>query len=85
MTRRASGSHGVWPLSDTTRRRLLSGLLAKADAGDVPAAESLIRLSFEVRRNGGSGTTGHCSAGALRSVAKAASVRVAPAAATIGG
>jgi hypothetical protein len=48
--KREPGSHGAWPLSDATRRRLLSFLLREADSGNVAAAESLVRLSFEARR-----------------------------------
>jgi hypothetical protein len=47
VTKRRSGSHGVSPLSTATRRRLLVGLLHRAEGGDVPAAEALIRLSME--------------------------------------
>ena len=46
ITKRGVGSHGVPPLSASTRKRLLKALLDKAEAGDVPAAEALIRLSL---------------------------------------
>ncbi len=36
------------PLSVATRRRLLAGLLKRAEAGDTAAAESLIRLGNAV-------------------------------------
>ena len=47
QAKRPRGSHGPSPLSAATRRRLLTGLLARAEAGDVPAAEALIRLGIE--------------------------------------
>lgn len=47
QAKRAKGSHVPSPLSASTRRRLLAGLLSRAEAGDVPAAEALIRLSTE--------------------------------------
>lgn len=45
--KRRRGSHGVSPLSAATRKRLLGDLLRRAEAGDVPAAEALIRLGIE--------------------------------------
>lgn len=45
--KRRAGSHGPSPLSTATRRRLLTSLLQRAEAGDVPAAEALIRLGME--------------------------------------
>lgn len=47
QAKRRRGSHGASPLSAATRKRLLAGLLARAEAGDVPAAEALIRLGIE--------------------------------------
>jgi hypothetical protein len=47
QAKRRSGSHGPSPLSTATRRRLLGALLQRAEAGDVPAAEALIRLGME--------------------------------------
>lgn len=44
--KRMPGSRGADPLSVATRRRLLAGMLARADAGDVEAAEALVRLSI---------------------------------------
>jgi hypothetical protein len=41
---------GEGPLSAVTRKRLLRGLLERADAADVVAAESLIRLWWEAQR-----------------------------------
>lgn len=46
QAKRRNGSHGVSPLSAATRKRLLGALLQRAEGGDVPAAEALIRLSF---------------------------------------
>jgi len=46
---RRPGSHGPSPLSASTQRRLLKALLERADAGDVQAAESLIRLGRDRR------------------------------------
>lgn len=43
------GPRGPRPLSDATRRKLLAGLMAKADAGDVAAAEALVRLSLTTK------------------------------------
>ena len=39
----------VHPLSRATERRLLRGLAERAERGDVPAAEALIRLAREAR------------------------------------
>lgn len=47
QVKRRAGSHGPSPLSTATRRRLLTSLLQRAEAGDVPAAEALIRLGIE--------------------------------------
>ena len=47
QAKRGKGSHGPSPLSGETRRKLLVGLLQRAEAGDVPAAEALIRLGIE--------------------------------------
>ncbi|HYD68507.1 hypothetical protein [Azospirillum sp.] len=41
---------GATPLAAATRRRLLKGLLVRAEQGDVLAAEALIRLSLEAER-----------------------------------
>jgi len=38
---------GPSPLSGRTRRRLLGSLLRRADAGDVAAAEALVRLGAD--------------------------------------
>ncbi|WP_198374033.1 hypothetical protein [Neoroseomonas rubea] len=46
QAKRRRGSHGPSPLSAATRKRLLAGLLARAEAGDNTAAESLVRLSL---------------------------------------
>lgn len=46
-TKRARGEHGPAPLSVRTRRRMLAALLELAEDGNVPAMESLARLSFE--------------------------------------
>jgi hypothetical protein len=58
-TKRPPGSHGPSPLSVATRRRLLAGLMDRANAGDVIAAEALVRLSLaaEQARNGTASTT----------------------------
>lgn len=49
------------PLSRTSVRRMLVRLLARAEAGDVAAAEALIRLGLErngkVRRAGAEAST----------------------------
>jgi len=45
--KRARGSHGASPLSAATRKRLLAGLLHRAETGDVQAAAALIWLSME--------------------------------------
>lgn len=45
--KRARGEHGPAPLSVRTRRRMLSALVELAEDGNVPAMESLARLSFE--------------------------------------
>lgn len=45
--RRPSGSHGAWPFSARTQRLLGNKLLTAALAGDVQAAESLLRLARE--------------------------------------
>jgi hypothetical protein len=45
--KRVRGSHGPSPLSAATRKRLLAGLLHRAETGDVQAAEALIRLGLE--------------------------------------
>jgi hypothetical protein len=49
-TRRRGGQRGAKPLSASTRCNLLADLLARAERGDVAAAESLVRLSLEQRR-----------------------------------
>jgi hypothetical protein len=54
--RRASGKHGVLPLSRVTRLRLLADLLRRAEDGDAAAAAALIRLSLDTDR-GASATT----------------------------
>lgn len=46
QVKRPRGNHGPMPLSAVTRKRLLSALLARADAGDTAAAEALVRLSI---------------------------------------
>lgn len=43
---RRPGQHGVHPLSRTTRRRILASITARAEAGDLAAAEVLVRLSL---------------------------------------
>lgn len=45
--RRARGAQGAHPLSVATRKRLLSGLLVRADAGCVASAEALVRLGMQ--------------------------------------
>lgn len=47
--KRQRGQHGPLPLSLATRRRMLARLLAKAEAGDVAAAEALVRLSITAK------------------------------------
>ena len=47
--RRRPGQHGPSPLSAATRRRLLTHLLHRAEAGDTEAAAQLVRLSIEAR------------------------------------
>ena len=42
---------GADPLSQATRRRLLSRLLAAAEAGDANAAAALIELGMDARRD----------------------------------
>ena len=42
---------GPDPLSQATRRRLLSRLLAAAEAGDANAAAALIELGMDARRD----------------------------------
>jgi hypothetical protein len=49
--RRGRGQHGAVPLSVATRRRLLAGLLRRAEAGDSAAAEALVRLSIDAERS----------------------------------
>lgn len=44
--KRGRGDRGPSPLSATTRRRLLAGLLQRAEAGDADAAAALIRLGM---------------------------------------
>ena len=39
--------HGPQPLSRNTSRRLLAKILDQAEAGDVAAAEALVRLSWQ--------------------------------------
>jgi hypothetical protein len=46
--KRRPGPHGHSALSRATRRRLLSGLLQKAEAGDVAAATALILVSLRI-------------------------------------
>jgi hypothetical protein len=41
-----------YPLSKSSRRRILRGLLARADAGDARAAEVLVRLSILAETTG---------------------------------
>ena len=48
--RRRPGQHGPSPLSAATRRRLLTHLLHRAEAGDTEAAAQLVRLSIEAGR-----------------------------------
>jgi len=48
--KRAPGQHGAAPLSERTRRRLLRQLLDRATAGDVAAAEALVRLGLHAER-----------------------------------
>lgn len=55
--RRGRGQHGAVPLSAATRKRLLAGLLRRAEGGDSAAAEALIRLSMDAERGAGA-TTG---------------------------
>ena len=50
------GQHGVPPLGRAYRRRLLLELQRRADAGDVRAAEALVRLSMEAERCAEAGT-----------------------------
>ncbi len=45
--KRRRGQHSASPLSSATRQRVLTGLLARAEAGDVAAAEALVRPSIE--------------------------------------
>lgn len=54
MTGRDESSR-VRPLSVRTRRRLLRDLLRRADAGEVAAAEALVRLSVEAEREASDG------------------------------
>ena len=44
--KRARGARGASPLSRQTARRLLGRLLVQAEAGDVAAAEALVRLAM---------------------------------------
>jgi len=54
---RGRGRHGAVPLSAATRRRLLAGMLRRAEAGDAAAAETLIRLSLATERGAGATTS----------------------------
>jgi hypothetical protein len=56
--RRRGGQRGAKPLSASTRCKLLADLLARAERGDVAAAESLVRLSLEQRRAAGTPQAG---------------------------
>jgi hypothetical protein len=42
--------HPLHPLSKTTERRLLRGMLERAEQGDAASAEALIRLAREARQ-----------------------------------
>jgi hypothetical protein len=44
--KRGIGQHGRHPLSAATRKRVLAGLMERAEGGDVAAAEALVRLSL---------------------------------------
>ncbi len=57
-----SGQHGVPPLGRAYRRRLLLELQRRADAGDVRAAEALVRLSMEAESGAEAGTAGDAAA-----------------------
>jgi hypothetical protein len=46
--KRRPGPHGHRALSRATRRRLLSSLLTKAEAGDVAASTTLVMLSLRM-------------------------------------
>ena len=56
------GQHGVPPLGRAYRRRLLLELQRRADAGDVRAAEALVRLSMEAERGAEAGTAADAAA-----------------------
>ena len=55
------GQHGVPPLGRAYRRRLLLALQRRADAGDVQAAEALVRLSMEAERGAEAGAEGEAA------------------------
>ena len=47
---RSERVRGMKPINRATRARILRSLLIRADAGDVAAAEALVRLSIEQDR-----------------------------------
>jgi hypothetical protein len=44
--KRGTGQRGRHPLSAATRKRVLAGLMQRAEGGDAAAAEALVRLSL---------------------------------------
>lgn len=50
LTTRRPGSHGAYPLSPATRKRMLTALLDRAEGGDAIAMAELVRLSWEAER-----------------------------------
>ena len=48
--KRRQGQHRALPLSPTTRKRMLTALLDRAESGDAVAMAELVRLSWEAER-----------------------------------
>lgn len=53
--KRGAGQQGWHPLSAATRKRVLAGLMQRAEDGDAASAEALVRLSLSVEATAAKG------------------------------